>query len=109
MKEYTTTFENLYIRQEATKLFLEMYGIFNKTTFRDYFFKDQLLRATLSISNNIAEGYERETKKELIRFLFIAKGSAGEVRNMVLLAKKLDYIEESYTLTTLKRLNQISA
>jgi len=66
----------LYIRKEAKQLFLELYKIFTQQTFKDYFFKDQILKATLSISNNIAEGYERQTKKELIRFLFIAKGSA---------------------------------
>lgn len=47
------------------------------------------MRATLSISNNIAEGFERETAKEFTRFLYIARGSAGEVRSMLYIAKDL--------------------
>lgn len=43
--------------------------------------------------NNIAEGFERKGNKEYVRFLFIAKGSAGEVRSMLYLAKDLDYVE----------------
>lgn len=48
-------------------------------------FRDQLERATLSISNNIAEGFERGTTNELLAFLYIARGSAGEVRSMLIL------------------------
>ena len=51
--------------------------------------RDQLQRAVLSISNNIAEGFERGTTDELVWFLYIARGSAGEVRNALLLARKL--------------------
>jgi len=52
-------------------------------------FRDQLERATLSISNNIAEGFERGTTNELLAFLYIARGSAGEVRSMLtLLARR---------------------
>lgn len=54
-------------------------------------------RAALSISNNIAEGFERETKKELIRFLYFAKGSAGECRNILNFLSQLDYVDiETY-------------
>ena len=51
-------------------------------------------RASVSIMNNIAEGFERKSKKELAHFLYIAKGSAGEVRSMLALAKELLYINE---------------
>ena len=50
-------------------------------TFKDIDLQRQLRRATVSISSNIAEGFERNTDKEFIHFLFIAKGSAGEVRS----------------------------
>jgi four helix bundle protein len=50
---------------------------------------DQLRRAALSISNNIAEGFERGTTNELLAFLYIARGSAGEVRSMLHLAERL--------------------
>ena len=51
---------------------------------------DQLQRAALSISNNIAEGFERGTTKELIHFLYYAKGSAGEVRSMLAVMKRTE-------------------
>jgi len=54
--------------------------------------KDQLERASLSVSNNIAEGFERRTTKELIAFIFIAKGSAGEVRSLLLFLESRPYL-----------------
>lgn len=51
-------------------------------------FRDQFERAALSVSNNIAEGFERGTTRELLMFLYIARGSAGEVRSMLLLAAR---------------------
>ncbi len=55
---------------------------------------DQLRRATISISNNISEGFERETDKELIRFLYFSKGSAGEVRNLFNVMEEIGYFEK---------------
>lgn len=52
-------------------------------------FADQLERASLSISNNIAEGFERGTNQELIAFLYIARGSAGEVRSMLCILERM--------------------
>ena len=61
---------------------------------RDFGFKDQVQRAAVSISNNIAEGFERKSNKEFNQFLHIAKGSAGEVRSMMHIAKELEYISK---------------
>jgi four helix bundle protein len=55
-------------------------------------FRDQLERAALSVSNNIAEGFERGTTNELLAFLYIARGSAGEVRSMLILASRRPYL-----------------
>ena len=53
---------------------------------------DQLERATLSVSNNIAEGFERGTTNELLCFLYIARGSAGEVRSMLILLGRREWM-----------------
>ena len=58
-------------------------------------FRDQLERATLSVSNNIAEGFERGTTNELLAFLYIARGSAGEVRSMLTLGSRRPYLANS--------------
>lgn len=90
--ENIKTFENLFIRQESKKIFIDFYNKFSNSEFRDYFFKDQILRSSLSISNNIAEWFERMTNKELIYFLYIAKWSSWETRNMILIWKELNFI-----------------
>jgi four helix bundle protein len=56
---------------------------------------DQLRRATISISNNISEGFERETDKELIRFLRFSKGSAGALRNLFNVMEEIGYFKEN--------------
>jgi four helix bundle protein len=58
----------------------------------DWGFKNQIQRASVSIANNIAEGFDRSSDKEFKRFLFIALGSASEVRSMNYLGFKLNYI-----------------
>ena len=57
-------------------------------------FRDQLERAALSISNNLAEGFERGTTNELLAFLYIARGSAGEVRSMLTVASRRPYLSD---------------
>jgi four helix bundle protein len=85
-------FEDIFAWQKAQELTFNMYRILKDV--RDYGFKDQIQRASVSIMNNIAEGFELQTNKELIRFLYIAKGSCGEVRSMLYIAKQLGYISE---------------
>lgn len=88
-------FEDLLVWQKAEILALAVYKIFKTSS--DYSFRDQIQRAAVSIMNNIAEGYERKGNKEYSRFLFMAKGSCGEVRSMLHLALKLGYISrENY-------------
>ena len=84
------TFEDIIAWQKSRELFL----IINKslTNCKNYSYKDQLLRATLSISNNIAEGFDRGSNKELRQFLVISRGSAAEVRSMLLIAEDLKLI-----------------
>lgn len=77
-------FEELPVWQEATKLYNRVLDLLeqNQPLFSSAF-RNQLERAALSVSNNIAEGFERETTGELAAFLAIARGSAGEVRSML--------------------------
>ncbi len=84
-------FENIIAWQKSRELNNLLFNIFGKHS--NFTFRDQILRASLSIMNNIAEGFERKTNKELTHFLYIAKGSAGEVRSMLYLAKDFDYID----------------
>jgi four helix bundle protein len=85
-------FEDIIAWQLAQELTLSIYELFKFN--KDYSFKDQVQRASVSIMNNIAEGFERKGDKEFKNFLFIAKGSCGEVRSMLYLALKLMYINQ---------------
>lgn len=81
------TFENLEVWRDAIELAARVYELFREC--RDFSFRDQIHRAAVSISNNIAEGYERDSNVEFIRFLFIAKGSCGEVRSQTYVAHRV--------------------
>ena len=86
------SFEEIKSWQLAKDLTLSVYKLFKDN--KDFGFKDQIQRASVSVMNNIAEGFERQTDKEFINFLYIAKGSAGEVRSMLHLSKELNYISD---------------
>ncbi len=92
-----TAFEDLIAWKKGQDLAVLVYNEFKNS--KDYGFKDQICRASVSVSNNIAEGFDRSTKKEFSRFLYIAKGSCAEVRSMMYLATRLGY---SSTETTTK-------
>ena len=83
-------FEDIIAWQKAKELTLNIYGEFKES--KDFGFRDQIQRAAVSAMNNIAEGFERRGDKEFKHFLFIAKGSCGEVRSMLHLALELEYI-----------------
>jgi four helix bundle protein len=69
---------------------------------KDYGLKDQIQRASISISNNISEGFEYDNNKDFIKYLRFAKGSAGEVRSMMNFLFKIDYVNKE----TLRIYNQ---
>jgi len=85
-------FEDIIAWQKALDLTVEIYNLFEKTN--DFGFKDQIQRDSVSIMNNIAEGFERMSNNEFRHFLYVAKGSCGEVRSMLILAKKLNKLSE---------------
>ena len=83
-------FEELPVWKAAIEFALKLFEFTNKADFRGFGdTKNQLERATVSISNNIAEGFERGTNNELLAFLYIARGSSGEVRSMCCLCDRL--------------------
>ena len=86
-------FEDILVWQKSKQLNILLYKLlkFNK----DYSFKDQILRAVMSICNNIAEGFERKSNKEFAHFLYISKGSAGEVRSMLQIGFELGYFKKN--------------
>jgi len=78
------SFEDLPVWQAAVDLACHTYALTELQAFRGHAgLRDQLERAALSVSNNIAEGFERGSTSELLAFLYIARGSAGEVRSML--------------------------
>lgn len=86
-----STFEELPVWKAATAFALKVFEFTNNADFRGLGdLKNQLGRAALGISNNIAEGFERGTTKELINFLYIARGSAGECRSMLRICETSD-------------------
>ena len=86
-------FEDLLVWQQAMDLAVAVYQVFEPT--RDFTLKNQVERAAISISSNIAEGYERGSNKEFIQFLYYAKGSCGEVRSQVQLAARVNLLSDA--------------
>lgn len=86
-------FEESIAWEKSKTLNIAIYKVFRDC--KDYSFKDQIQRASVSIVNNIAEGFERSGDKEFRHYLFVSKGSAGEVRSMLILAQELGYISKT--------------
>lgn len=99
-------FEELNIWKEAQELALTIYEIFKVN--KDFVFKDQIQRAAISISNNIAEGSENNSDRIMIRHLRIAKGSCGEVRSMLYLCPRLGYCSEETAMAIINRCRALS-
>src|SRR5580765_5195408 len=85
-----TRFEDLPVWNSAIELAARIYDFTDKIQFRRRrSLRDQIERAAVSVSNNIAEGFERGTNKELLSLLYISRGSAGEVRSMLCLIDRI--------------------
>jgi len=86
-------FEELEIWQLSIALTRDIYNATRKYSFRrDRGLSEQIQRAAVSVSANIVEGFERSNNNEFIRFLKIAKGSCGEVRNHLIIAREVGYL-----------------
>ena len=88
-------FEQMVCWKKARELNKEIYFVTGKTRFsKDFALRDQIRRASISVSSNIAEGFGRKTDKEFIYFLNVAKASCYEVKSQLYLAMDVDYIDE---------------
>ena len=86
-------FEDLKVWQQGMLLCKEIYTITNYEVFaKDFGLKDQIRRSAISVPSNISEGFERDSQKQFLYFLTIAKGSCGELRTQLHLAFELGYI-----------------
>ncbi len=107
MSDRVQKFEDLKVWKEAMRLTVEIYREMQEC--KDFGFKDQIQRAAVSVPSNIAEGYERQSNKEFMQYLFIAKGSCGEMRTQLYLAIELDYLGKETGKTLLDKTHKISA
>lgn len=86
-------FEDLPIWQDSIELAGTIYAVTNLGEWaKDFGLRDQIRRAVVSISSNIAEGFEKNNNNEFLRYLKIAKGSTGEVRSQLYVARKIAYL-----------------
>jgi len=100
-------FEDLEVWKNAMQLVVAIYAEFKEN--KDYGFKDQLQRAAVSIPSNVAEGYERQSNKEFIQFLYIAKGSSGELQTQLYIAEKLKYISKDKSRELIDKSKKVSS
>ncbi|WP_047416800.1 four helix bundle protein [Cellulophaga sp. Hel_I_12] len=99
-------FEDILVWQRAQALAVEIYENFG--SLRDYGFREQITRASVSISNNIAEGFERSSNSDFVRFLYFASASNSEVRSMLYLSVKLNFISKEKASDLIDKTNEIS-
>ena len=85
-------FEDLEVWKRSARLSADLYK--ELRDLKDYGFKDQITRAGLSVPSNIAEGFERDTQKDSIKFLTYAKGSCGELRCQIYIGMDIGYISK---------------
>ena len=101
------SFEELEVWKRSCRLAVEIYETLN--TSKEYALKDQMQRADVSIASNIAEGTERGSAGDTIRFLRIAKGSAAELRTQIYIAQKLNLIPAATSTPLVTECKEISA
>ena len=91
----TSSYKDLIVWQKSIPLSIEIYKL-TKTFPKDelYGLVSQMRRCAVGIASNIAEGYARQSRKEYLQFLFIARGSAAELETQLLIAYQLGYINE---------------
>ncbi len=100
-------FEDLDVWQRSKKLTISIFKALKDC--REYGMKDQIIRSSLSIASNIAEGYERKSDKEFIRFLHYSKGSAAELKTQLLIAGQSNIIDPETAKQLVNEATQIAS
>ena len=98
--------ENLDVWKKSCRLSVEIYKYFKEN--KDFGFKEQITKTSLSIPSNIAEGMEKNYQKEKIRFFEISKGSVAELITQIYIGIEIDYIERKIGLKWVNDLDEIS-
>src|SRR6266700_5652506 len=101
------SFEDLEVWQRGCRLAVDVFQTFANC--RNFTMQDQVQRSALSVPSNVAEGYERDSDKEFVRFLNISKGSCGELRTQLYISRKLDFIKKADSERLVKESKEISA
>jgi four helix bundle protein len=101
------SFEELEVWQRGCRLTVEIFKAFAEC--KNFSFRDQIQRAALSIPSNVAEGSERGSTKDFAHFLNIAKGSCGELRTQLYIARKLDFLAKAAFDALVSESKQLSA
>lgn len=99
-------FEDLLVRQKSQDLAIAVYHEFDDN--KDFSFRDQIKRAAVSISNNIAEGFDRNSNADFSRFLYFSLSSNSEVRSMLYLSIRLNFINNNKANELIENTNEIS-
>jgi len=99
--------EDLEVWRRSKALCVDIYRTLADLS--DFGFKNQITRSALSVPSNIAEGLERESKAEFVRFLDIAKGSCGELRTQIEIGIEIDYVHKSKGETWIQETRELSA
>lgn len=103
-------FKELRVWQEAKSLAAQIYKIGATTRLsKDYGLRDQIQRSDVSIASNIAEGYEKNSNRDFMRHLFIAKGSLSELRTQLDIATEVGYVDAATYLATDDQCKKINA
>ena len=89
------SFEDLKVWNDAVDIAVKTYRVCEKNFAKEYSIKDQIIRSSFSISNNIAEGFEYNNSKDFVRYLRYSKGSVGELRNQFIILKKIGLLPEN--------------
>ena len=99
-------FEDIIAWQKAQDFTVEIYSAFKDN--KDWDFRNQICRASVSISNNIAEGFDRSSNADFRRFLFMSLGSCSEVKSMLYLAERLNYLSKEKSIEFIYASKEIS-